>query len=416
MKGTRKVAVVAVAAVASTLVAGLACASGADPGRDPVTVRDSAGIEIVESFEPSWPSGSEWIVTPEPTVVIGAVEGNRAHLLSRVVGAVRLSDGRIAVLDSEAQELRLFGPDGEHVGTLGGPGEGPGEFSYPSVLERLPGEILQVVDRLQRVRFASDGGLDSEETLDWGRVTGLGSYTVECGAGLPLFYRDVVMVCPRTSNDDLPDEGLHRRLDPVVVVPWDLSTADTLGGLLGLEQYALQHRGRRSFAIHSLYSRGLFALDPEGERLYLGETGRYEIRVWSLDGRFERIIRRPGTTRPPTPEEVEEGYERAAVFIFPDRGNIDAVRGHIQLPDSVPPIQSIAVDAEGYLWVGTRSLGPAHPNRFEVFAPDGRLLGGVELPAGVRLVDIGVEYVLGVRQDELGVPFVELYALHRGTL
>lgn len=40
-----------------------------------------------------------------------------------------LPDGRIAVLDAQAQEIRIFAPDGEHGGTLGHRGEGPGELA-----------------------------------------------------------------------------------------------------------------------------------------------------------------------------------------------------------------------------------------------------------------------------------------------
>ncbi|MGQ0560674.1 MAG: hypothetical protein ACT443_02220, partial [Gemmatimonadota bacterium] len=37
-------------------------------------------------------------------------------------------DGRIAVLESQAQEIRVFSPTGQHLLTHGRKGAGPGEF------------------------------------------------------------------------------------------------------------------------------------------------------------------------------------------------------------------------------------------------------------------------------------------------
>ena len=51
---------------------------------------------------------------------------------------------------------------------------------------------------------------------------------------------------------------------------------------------------------------------------------------------------------------------------------------------------------------------------YEVFLADGRLLGEVAVPAGSDLMDVGEDYVLLARTDEMDVPFVELYGLLKG--
>lgn len=56
----------------------------------------------------------------------------------------------------------------------------------------------------------------------------------------------------------------------------------------------------------------------------------------------------------------------------------------------------------------------AEHDAYEVFLADGRLQGEVTVPAGARLMDVGDDYVLLVRSDELDVPFVELYVLIKG--
>ncbi len=104
----------------------LACGG---PGDDAgvVTVRDSAGIRIVENTTPQWQEGERWRLSPEPVVDIGGGDREEDQLF-RVVGALRLSDDRIVVANGGTNEIRFYGPGGAFLSASGGEGEGPGEF------------------------------------------------------------------------------------------------------------------------------------------------------------------------------------------------------------------------------------------------------------------------------------------------
>ena len=52
---------------------------------------------------------------------------------------------------------------------------------------------------------------------------------------------------------------------------------------------------------------------------------------------------------------------------------------------------------------------------WSVFAEDGVFLGMVETPSGLRLLDIGSDYILGLRLDEDDVEYLEVYDLLRGN-
>ncbi|MCY4574961.1 MAG: hypothetical protein OXF01_19480, partial [Gemmatimonadetes bacterium] len=116
----------------------LACQPGDSPVRQPGTeVQDSAGIRIIENPRPAEGSRLGWRVGPEPAVTIGAAEGEEPYLLQHAIGATRLSDGRIVVADYGSMELRIFdGASGTHLTTLGGVGEGPGEYGGLMDVER----------------------------------------------------------------------------------------------------------------------------------------------------------------------------------------------------------------------------------------------------------------------------------------
>ena len=96
-------------------------------------------------------------------------------------------------------------------------------------------------------------------------------------------------------------------------------------------------------------------------------------------------------------------------------------RGFPRAP-TVPVLRSVHMDVQGNLWVAPFYLAGAEPPPFEVFAPDGTWLGSVALPPGLDrgfiqyqapYMEIGADYVLGVWNDELDVPYVRMYRLRK---
>ena len=109
------------------ILAIMACGGSTDAD-DSVTRRDSMGLEIVESTRPRWDEDDAWRVDTAPSLSIGtALDGNPAMQFTRVSGVTRLSDGRIAVVDDQTAELRIFDASGRHLTTAGGKGGGPGD-------------------------------------------------------------------------------------------------------------------------------------------------------------------------------------------------------------------------------------------------------------------------------------------------
>lgn len=74
------------------------------------------------------------------------------------------------------------------------------------------------------------------------------------------------------------------------------------------------------------------------------------------------------------------------------------------------------MDRQGNLWVGdfrTPSAADGEPTAWTVFDREGRVLAEIGMPPRFRIFDIGADWVLGVRTDELGVEHVELYRVRR---
>ena len=133
----RSAFLVAFATAVPGLLAG--CDSGASAGDSAgpsagVTVRDSAGIEIVENHAPERPEGQFWTMDPEPAFVLGGIatgaesESGRDDLdgaIWGVRGLAMLVDGRIAVLSQGNHKVFIFDTSGRLSREFGSRGEGP---------------------------------------------------------------------------------------------------------------------------------------------------------------------------------------------------------------------------------------------------------------------------------------------------
>ena len=64
-------------------------------------------------------------------IAIGVAEGEHYEMFGSVADVAAVGDGTFLVLDSEGSEVRIFDFEGTHLGTIGKPGEGPGEFYRP---------------------------------------------------------------------------------------------------------------------------------------------------------------------------------------------------------------------------------------------------------------------------------------------
>lgn len=93
------------------------------------------------------------------TATIGRLEGDPDYLFGRVVDSRFLADGSIAVLDQQAQFLRVYDSNGVHLYSVGGPGEGPGELDVPVALVSPSPQEVWVVEAARKIhRYREESG------------------------------------------------------------------------------------------------------------------------------------------------------------------------------------------------------------------------------------------------------------------
>ena len=115
--------------------------------------------------------GRPWRLSAEPLLAIGRTDGPPEELFSRIVGAVRLPDGRYAVADGRELRITVYDPTGRLLSVFGREGSGPGEFRSIYGIWSI-GDTLSVWDeRLQRItRFSPAGDVLRTDALRFGPV------------------------------------------------------------------------------------------------------------------------------------------------------------------------------------------------------------------------------------------------------
>jgi hypothetical protein len=388
----------------------------------PVTARDSAGIQIVENHSPEHPALA-WRVAEHPMTRIGNAGADPSRQLNRPTSALRLPGGHIVIADQGDASLRFFDTNGTPIRTVGRAGAGPGEFRFLWWVRPMAGDSLLAYDAtLFRISvFDSAGGFHRSTELP-GRA---GYYWRQA---VDVFPNGDAVLYAVPNGASAREEGRHVRTHPLFRWRRGRMDLDSLGVADIRVAYAAR-MGRTFLEIPEPFGRAVdFA--PWRDRLVGGWTDAWELKVVGDGGSVEAIYRIPHDPIPVTGPDREAALEFLGTRSLRDQVRQTVARVAADLPmastmpafgrwawERVPsqdPVRpSLVVDALDHLWV-LQYRPPGTPRGWEVLRPDGRWLGAVRLPDGLEPFEIGRDYVLGWRQDDLGLISVELYALERG--
>ena len=399
-----------------TLSAALVIGACGGPAADvaPADSVDSAGVPIVENSVPSGDGELQWQLSGHPRLSIGEADGPAEVTLSRVAGALRLKDGRIVVADGGSRSLRFYDATGAHLATVGREGGGPGEFLELAAIGRFAEDSLAGWDpKSHRLSiFGTQGEFVREITLP---ALGIGSRFVGAlgdGSFVLTPGVDPFRKMSERRSGEYRDTATFLRFAP------DGSLLDTLGPFPGAEMFVSQS------GVVTLHDRVRFGRDfrlAVGRiRLYGGDTDAFTIRVLTRSGTTERLVRRSHTPvavldrHLSAARAADETDGEFADVPPPMRAALEtaaAERREIPARRTFPAFAALLEDSGERLWASAHPR-PGEPGvRWSVFDAAGRWKGDVEIPASARLLDAGVDHVLLLETDSLGVERVLLYPL-----
>ena len=357
-----------------------ACGPGSDAA--------GGGIVVHNTDEPLWTPGEEWRVVED--LRIGSAMSEGPDLFGAVYSFEVDAWGRIFVLDDHAQEVRVFDPDGAFVRTVGKKGEGPGEFTEAVSVDLSPSGEIWVMDMGEgRVSiFDTTGAYLRQER------TNTGGWSVKpYPGGFDPMGRYNVLIRSADAREMARFDRSYNPIDtiPIPENPVELEFIETPGLSVAVPfQGSMRWRFSPAGTVWTLL------------------TGRYELTEMTTGGEVLRTVTKEHAPIPVTDEDREEAIADFDWFTSL-RGPIDESK----FPENMPATASFFIDDEGNLWVEQRvpaSNEDKEGRIFDLFNPEGRYLGTLQLPFELAwsipepIVRDGVLH--GVTGDKLGVPYV----------
>ncbi len=375
--------------------------SAGNSGAGPV-VWDSAGVRVVENG--AAPT-ARWTVTPEPSFRIGWDEDG--PLFTWVQSGRILPDGGALLAEQSTGTVYRLDASGVVVDSLGGRGQGPGEF------ERMDGIVLHadsiVVSDNRQARvtvIAPDGGVRTA------RLPG-GSILPELSAVAPdgrmlMVQGDAYGGPPRGG-----ETGWVFNEEPILAVSPDGARADTLAILAHVRLWYDARAGTPG----PIWVKGRAGGYDDG--FAWARSDQTAVRWYDWEGRLVQIARWMES-----PTEVDAELRRRIVdqyrAAWADNG-WDAPRTNRQLEEledglerfdlPLPYWDQLHVDRLGNVWLSRYPPPFTRSEAWQIVERNGRHAGEVVVPGSIRILDATEDRVLAVVMNELDVPAVVMHEI-----
>lgn len=379
-------------------------------------VADSTGLHIVDAVAPAWGATPQWTVADSPSVDLGGPE----QPFTGVAPVMRLADGRIVVADGSQQTIRYFSAAGKLLTTAGGRGTETGQFHGLGWIGRGAADTLVAYDFVARRLALFDG------KGQFVRVAALMPADPKIAAEPLASYPDgsVLFRLGRPANPFPGKPGTVLR-DSAAYMRFGLDglPSETLGQFPQGETWGVPVRPQGPLSSFPLPFGLVTVAALRADTMLIGTGASFEVASIGPDGTPVGLLRAPIAREPVTPEE-SSAYTVAAITRLRtgakslntplDSGLIRSLE-KAPFPAKKPAFGRMLVDRTGALWLSAPLNPPASASTWNVFAPDGTWLGTVTTPEGLRVDEIGSDYVIGVWRQRHGQERVRMYPLSRGN-
>ena len=141
-----------------------------------------------------------------------------------------------------------------------------------------------------------------------------------------------------------------------------------------------------------------------GDLLWVGDGSRFELKAFSLDGRWRRSVRLSAPARPVTQADIRQ-YREFELAHSPglDLAIVRRALEEMPFPRTMPAFESFEVGLDGRLWVKGYPSGGQRDQIWYLFGVTGSYEGKVRLPFGFVLHGATSQEILGSTKDSSGL-------------
>ena len=353
----------------------------------------SGAVTVTNPATGMWDEGgAPWSV--ELVTRIGSLDEEGPAMLGNVAVIEVDGEGRVWILESQAQELRVFDRDGNHVRTIGRKGQGPGEFNQVNGMAWAPDGHLWVVDPSNnRISVIDTAGSFVESHPTAG---GFVIFPWRGGFDDQGFFYTYLPMAGEGFRFGLVK--LDAALQPVdTIIP---PQSESEGEFFELRS------GDGWMRAGVPFTPGLEWQRARNGNIWFALTGEYRLGELTQAGDTLRIITREFDRLPVTAADVDGAIADLEWFTS-QGGKIDRSK----FPGTKPAIERFFLDDGGNVWVipvvegGDRERG----DTWDIFDPAGRYLGRLTTPVVINSFPPPVfrrGMIYAVSRDELDVPYV----------
>jgi hypothetical protein len=378
------------------------------------TVEDSAGVQLVKnSLTPLWGEGDAWVL--EEVMTIGEAAGDPDYQFGQIAGIVVTAEGRIILVDQQAQHLKVFDAAGVYEQTIGQAGSGPGEFGPgvgPVLIGR--GDTLIVPDLgNQRVNILKS---DGSEPAD---------FRMSFEQGIPARW-DVTQagdLVYQLRALNLPNTEQRETLDLIATVSYAGEIMDTLLTPARGESFTFGDDGqpiRMIFAPEPVWSM----VGDDG--LCFAVNDAFRLSMYDALGGLNRIVTVPVEGKPVTNADIQFFMETVDRLLEeqgvpPEQAEI--VKSTFNFAEFFPAFLQMMPGPDGSLWVQRvqEPTGMTEEEReswnplldlgastWDILDAEGRYLGALDLPHRFQPVTFEGDLVYGIWRDDFDVQYVRV--------
>lgn len=324
----------------------------------------------------------------EPVRLV-TIEEDGDVFFARMGGVSGDSKGNIFVTDLQQNVFHQFSLQGQHLGTYGSPGDGPGEFRYMSNMF-VARDTLYIYDfqsaRLTSYTSRSDNSMALHSTLEIDIREGRLPHGV-------LKSKDFYVVEGTESLDDGTQRGFLALLNRdgsmhepnFIPLPWVEQAAISMG-----EQqfYVSVPFGRRSH----------YRLTPN-DYFYYGWNDSVRIRQIDLNGNEVNMVRADIEYRPIASGEVD--LDRYAP---PLRSAIIDI-----IPSTKAAFDNFHVDGHGNILLNIGNIEEPDVDQWLIFTPESELIASFQMPRNITFFMVRDDVLYGRQRDEEGNQRIVVY-------
>jgi len=322
--------------------------------------------------------------------------------------------GRLAIWEPQESRAVIYSAAGKRLGTVGGPGEGPGEFR-PAGLGGWIADTLWIADRALRRTTLYAGGLKYLRSEPFPAELRTPDPQAYLGALVPRArYPDgsVLLSANLANGARLPGQTASRGSRSAFVRSTITGTMRSVVAWRDLRLECWQGEVHVPFCADETYGlapdgallgfASLVKPDAQGPRFRVTLIGAAGDTVWRREYPYAPMV------IPGAEVDSARGALARAITMVPPPLRVLAER--IQVPGTYPPLRLMLVGSDGSIWL-KRDDG----RTWLVLDPKGNPRGTVAVPISLELRQVSQSGAWGVVLDADGVPDVVHVRLQAGS-